>query len=168
MRRRSSSSHTAARIQRDQRRCRSTELLFAWGAAAVLVVSFAALALLWPQPRLEKPPGARCRWARPRCSAAARWRSLCGAIGVALLGVVIVAGYVGPDSAADNLAPTFIMITFWVGLVIRVDPVRRRLPRLQPVAGDRPRDGRAGRPPRAGAAAPTRSGSAAGPPRSGC
>ena len=50
-------------------------------------------------------------------SAAARWTSLCGAIGVALLVIVIVAGYIGPDSAVDNLAPTFIMITFWVGLV---------------------------------------------------
>ena len=28
--------------------------LFAWAAAAVLVVSFGALAVLWPEPRLEK------------------------------------------------------------------------------------------------------------------
>ena len=27
--------------------------LFAWGAAVVLVVSFVALAVLWPKPRLE-------------------------------------------------------------------------------------------------------------------
>ena len=93
------------------------ELLFAWGAAAVLVVSFAALALLWPKPRLEKPS-----W-RPlpllgRLLGSRAVEILCGAIGIALLVVVIVAGYVGPESAADNLAPTFIMITFWVGLVI--------------------------------------------------
>jgi hypothetical protein len=43
---------------------------------------------------------------------------LCGAIGVALLAVVIVAGYVGPEGAADNLVPTFVMITFSVGLVV--------------------------------------------------
>jgi hypothetical protein len=93
------------------------ELLFAWGAAAVLVVSFAALALLWPKPRLEKPS-----WRPlPVLGAVLGSRAveiLCGAIGVALLAVVIVAGYIGPESAADNLAPTFIMITFWVGLVI--------------------------------------------------
>jgi hypothetical protein len=42
---------------------------------------------------------------------------VCGAIGVALLALVIVGGYVGPDAGADNLAPTFILIIFWVGLV---------------------------------------------------
>ncbi len=91
--------------------------LFAWGAAAVLVVSFAALALMWPRPVLERPS-----W-RPlpgvgRLLAGRVVDALCGAIGVATLGVLIVAGYVGADSASDNLVPTFIMITFWVGLVI--------------------------------------------------
>jgi hypothetical protein len=42
---------------------------------------------------------------------------LCGAIGVGLLVVVVLAGYLGRDSALDNLAPTFILIDFWVGLV---------------------------------------------------
>jgi hypothetical protein len=92
-------------------------ILFAWGAATVLVISFAGLALLWPQPQLEKP-----RW-RPlpvlgRVLGSRAVDALCGAIGVALLAILIVAGYVGPDSAADNLVPTFIMITFWVGLVV--------------------------------------------------
>jgi hypothetical protein len=91
--------------------------LFGWGAAAVLVVSFAVLALMWPTPVLEKT-----RW-RPipvlgRLLGSRVVEVLCGTIGVALLGVLIVAGYVGPDSASDNLVPTFIMITFWVGLVI--------------------------------------------------
>jgi len=90
--------------------------LFGWAAAAVLVVSFAALALLWPKPRLEQPS-----W-RPlplgRALGGRAVEVVCGAIGVALLVIVIVAGYVGPDSAADNLVPTFIMITFWVGLVV--------------------------------------------------
>jgi hypothetical protein len=40
----------------------------------------------------------------------------CGALGLALLVVVIVAGYTGKGSALDNLAPTFILIDFWVGL----------------------------------------------------
>jgi hypothetical protein len=92
------------------------EWLFGWGAAAVLVVSFAALAVLWPRPRLEETS-----W-RPlpglgRALGSRVVEVLCGAIGVMLLVVVIVAGYTGPDSAVDNLAPTFIMITFWVGLV---------------------------------------------------
>jgi hypothetical protein len=89
--------------------------LFAWAAAAVLVISFFALAVLWPQPRLE-----RDSW-RPipggRFIASAPVQALCGAIGVFLLVVTIVAGYAGSGTALDNWAPTFILITFWVGLV---------------------------------------------------
>ena len=89
--------------------------LFAWAAAAVLVVSFFALAVLWPQPRLE-----RARW-RPLPGGGliggAQAQALFGAIGVFLLAVTIVAGYLGAGTALDNWAPTFILITFWVGLV---------------------------------------------------
>ena len=92
------------------------EWLFGWAAAIVLVASFAALAVLWPRPRLEEP-----RW-RPlpglgRALAGRAVAVACAAIGVALLGVVIGAGYAGKGSALDNLAPTFILIDFWVGLV---------------------------------------------------
>jgi hypothetical protein len=91
-------------------------IFFAWGAAAVLVVSFAALALVWPRPRLEDPP-----W-RPiprlgRILGSRVMEVVWGFVGVAILAVVIAAGYIGPDSGANNLVPTFIMITFWVGLV---------------------------------------------------
>jgi hypothetical protein len=89
--------------------------LFAWAAAAVLVISFFALALLWPQPRLE-----RDRW-RPlpggRLIASAPAQAAFGAIGVFLFVVTVMAGYAGSGTALDNWAPTFILITFWVGLV---------------------------------------------------
>jgi hypothetical protein len=89
--------------------------LFAWAAAAVLVISFFALAVLWPQPRLE-----HYRW-RPfpggRALASGPMQAVWGAIGVFLLVVTIAAGYVGSGTALDNWAPTFILITFWVGLV---------------------------------------------------
>jgi hypothetical protein len=94
------------------------EWLFGWAAAIVLIVSFAALAVLWPQPRLE----GRTPW-RPlplglgRLLGSRAVEALCGAIGVAVLVVVVVAGYTGGGSALDNLAPTFILITFWVGMV---------------------------------------------------
>ena len=42
---------------------------------------------------------------------------VCGAIGVALLVVTILAGYLGSGTALDNWAPTFLLITFWVGMV---------------------------------------------------
>jgi hypothetical protein len=94
------------------------EWLFGWAAAAVLVVSFAALALLWPRPRLENGgPWTALPWGIGRVLGSRAVEVLCGAIGVALLAVVIAAGYVGKGTALDNLAPTFILINFWVGLV---------------------------------------------------
>jgi hypothetical protein len=89
--------------------------LFAWAAAAVLVISFFALAVLWPQPRLERDnwrPAPGGRWIASRAV-----EVVCGAIGVGLLVVTILAGYIGSGTALDNWAPTFILITFWVGLV---------------------------------------------------
>jgi len=85
--------------------------LFAWAAAAVLVISFFALAVLWPQPRLERDAW-RERWRVPG------WLGvLTGAIGILLLVVTILAGYLGSGTALDNWAPTFLLITFWVGMV---------------------------------------------------
>ena len=92
------------------------EIFFAWAAAIVLVVSFVALAALWPDPRLQSD-----RW-RPlgggvgRALGSRAVQLICGAIGVAVLALVIVAGYVGPPEPLDNLAPTFILIVFWIGL----------------------------------------------------
>ena len=92
------------------------EWLFGWAAAIVLVASFAGLAVLWPRPRLQQP-GWRPLPGLGRPLASRPVEVLCGAVGIALLGVVIAAGYAGRGSALDNLAPTFILIDFWVGLV---------------------------------------------------
>jgi hypothetical protein len=91
--------------------------LFAWAAAAVLVVSFGALAVLWPQPRLEKTSWRPLPWGLGRVLGSRAVDMLCGTIGVALLVLTIVAGYAGIDTGADNFAPAFILIIFWVGLV---------------------------------------------------
>src|SRR5215210_1688036 len=94
------------------------EWLFGWAAAVVLVLSFVALAVLWPKPRMEeRPPWRPLPFGIGRVLGSRVVEVLCGAIGVALLVIVIVAGYTGPGTALDNLAPTFILITFWVGLV---------------------------------------------------
>jgi hypothetical protein len=89
--------------------------LFGWSAAIVLVASFFGLAVLWPRPRLETPhwralPGGGVLGSRA-------WDVLLGAVGIGLLAVVVVAGYSGGGSALENLAPTFVLFTFWVGLV---------------------------------------------------
>jgi hypothetical protein len=85
--------------------------LFAWAAAVVLVVSFVALATLWPKPRLE--------WARSRVvvHVPRMLDPLCGAIGVALFAIVLYAGFAGEQELPTaNLEPTFIYVLFWVGL----------------------------------------------------
>src|SRR5437588_1513950 len=85
--------------------------LFAWAAAVVLVVSFVALAALWPKPRLE-----RLR-ERPLARFPRLFDPLLGAAGMALFAVVIYAGYAGSQQPTANLVPTFVYVLFWVGLV---------------------------------------------------
>jgi hypothetical protein len=84
--------------------------LFAWAAAVVLVISFVALATLWPKPRLEAITE-RELFHVPRVL-----EPICGAIGIAIFGVVVYAGLEGAPEATANLAPTFIYVIFWVGL----------------------------------------------------
>ncbi len=92
------------------------EWLFGWAAAVVLLVSFVALAVLWPAPRLEEP-----RW-RPlpgglgRALGARSVEVTAGATGVALLGLTLLAAFAGSPTAEGNFAPTFVFIIFWVGL----------------------------------------------------
>jgi hypothetical protein len=93
------------------------EWLFGWAAAMVLVVSFVALAILWPEPRLERE-----RW-RPLPGGIGSLlgsrvvEGLCGTIGALLLGVVVYAGLRGAQSPTANFAPTFIYVIFWLGLL---------------------------------------------------
>ncbi len=88
------------------------EWLFAWATAIVLVVSFVALATLWPQPRLEAPRERDWlrypRWADP----------VCGAIGVALFVLIVYAGIDGAQLVTANITPTWIYVLFWVGLAV--------------------------------------------------
>ena len=93
------------------------EWLFGWGAAMVLVVSFVALAVLWPEPRLQHggfrpfPRGlSRALLSRPV-------EVLCGATGVFLLGLTIYSGLSGSQTATNNFAPTFVFVIFWLALV---------------------------------------------------
>jgi hypothetical protein len=85
--------------------------LFAWGAAVVLIISFVALATLWPKPRLEQVRTRVLlrypRWLDP----------VSGVIGLALFAIVLYAGFAGEQVLAPaNLVPTFIYVLFWVGL----------------------------------------------------
>jgi hypothetical protein len=86
--------------------------LFGWAAAIVLVLSFAALAALWPKPELQEPRGRH--WFRmPRFV-----EPLVGLIGVASFVAVVYSGLAGAQDSQSNLAPTIIYVHFWVGMAV--------------------------------------------------
>jgi hypothetical protein len=86
--------------------------MFAWAAAIVLIASFVALGVLWPRPRLQQPRLRRVATI-PRGT-----RTVCGALGVALYGVVVYAAFAGTEVPTANLAPTAIYVAFWVGIPV--------------------------------------------------
>jgi hypothetical protein len=86
--------------------------LFYYGAAAVLVLSFAALGILWRRPLLDEDTDRRLFRLPVRAV-----RVVLGVIGLALFALVFAASLVGERSAGTNLSPTFIWVIFWLGLV---------------------------------------------------
>jgi hypothetical protein len=86
--------------------------LFGWAAAVVLVVSFAALAALWPKPELQEERGRRL-FRMPSVL-----EPLAGVLGVAAFVAVVYSGLAGAQDAQDNLAPTIIYVHFWVGMAV--------------------------------------------------
>jgi hypothetical protein len=84
--------------------------LFAWAAAVVLVVSFVALATLWPRPRLERA-GERRVLGVPAIA-----EILSGAVGVAVFAITVWAGFAGSQTATANLMPTMVYVIFWVAI----------------------------------------------------
>ena len=83
---------------------------FAVAAAAVLVVSFLALAGGWEKPRLEHPRE------RPLFRVPIVVEVLLGLLGVFVFAVTVYAGLAGTDSQQDNLAPTAVYVGFWIGI----------------------------------------------------
>jgi hypothetical protein len=91
--------------------------LFGWAAALVLIVSFAGLATLWPDPKLQREEWKPLPRALSKAVCNRVVDVLCGAIGVFLLGVLVYAGFRGVQTSAANITPTFIYVIFWVGFV---------------------------------------------------
>jgi hypothetical protein len=92
--------------------------LFLYGAGVVLVVSFLALAVLWRRPVLEDYDGGRpLPPALGRVVLSPVTRTVLGAVGLGLLVLVTATALVGERSTVSNLAPTFVYVLFWLGLV---------------------------------------------------
>ena len=84
--------------------------LFAWAAAAVLIVSFVALAILWPRPRLQEERRRRL------LRFPAFLEPLAGLLGIAVFVGVVYAGIAGEQNAFANILPTFVYVVLWVGV----------------------------------------------------
>lgn len=93
------------------------EWLFGWAAAVVLVISFVALAVLWPEPRLREGGFRALPGGLSRVLLSRPVEILCGALGAFLLGLTVWSGLTGVQTASANFAPTFAYIVFWTGLV---------------------------------------------------
>lgn len=93
------------------------EWLFTWGAAAVLVVSFVALSVLWASPRLQDEHARPLPAALGRALTSRAVEVVAGAVSVALLVFTIYAGLLGEQVPTGNWAPTFVYVVFWLGLV---------------------------------------------------
>jgi hypothetical protein len=83
---------------------------FLVGAFVVLLLSFGALAVLWPEPRLQDGPRYRgSGWRVPR------WLSgIIALVGLLWLALVLAAGLFGDEGARSNIAPVSVWIVFWL------------------------------------------------------
>lgn len=90
--------------------------MFGYGAAAALLISFAALGLFWPTARLEGPARERAV-ADPSAPVPRALAGLARTAGLVVFAVVMVAAAVGENSPRANLAPVTVYVTFWVGML---------------------------------------------------
>lgn len=90
--------------------------LVAYSAGAILVLSFAALAWLWPRPRWQR--GIAGRPLPPAVELALRIAAwVLRALAVAVLIVAIYAAFTGPNDPLLNIAPNFVYVIWWVGFL---------------------------------------------------
>jgi hypothetical protein len=107
--------------------------LFLYGAGVVLIASFMALAVLWRRPLLETYDGGRpLPGTLQRLLLSPALRVVLGALSLALLLLVFATALVGERSPVGNLAPTFVYVLFWLGLVPVVVLLGNVWPALNP------------------------------------
>ncbi len=91
--------------------------LFAYAAAFALLISFAALRLLWPRPRL-----ASAATGVPAPAALGTVASVLGVVAqvlaLVLFAVTMLAAWFGEDAVSANVAPTALYIALWIGMQV--------------------------------------------------
>lgn len=89
-----------------------------YGGGAVVLISFAALLLLWRKPKMgDSSSGRPLPAAVQRAADSPALRRVLQGITLAVAGFVTVAAFAGPDETSRNIAPWAVYVTFWVGLV---------------------------------------------------
>ena len=95
--------------------------VFYYGAAAVLVVSFVGLALLWKRPVLaERRNGRPLPPLLQRVLLSTPLRVVLGALSFALLVFLWLGALVGKNDSGVNFTPTFVYVYFWIFMPILV------------------------------------------------
>ncbi len=90
-----------------------------WSAAVAMVLSFAALGLLWHRPRLAALADGRpvAGTGVAGIGVAGRWAtSAVRAAVLAVFVVVVTAGILGADDVSANLSPVAVYVAFWVAI----------------------------------------------------
>lgn len=90
--------------------------LFYWGAAVVLVASFALLGVLWRRPLLDRHARGVALGARLSRVVLGPLRVAVQVVSVALFALVWAAALVGDTDPFENLAPTWVYVVFWLGI----------------------------------------------------
>lgn len=99
----------------------------------VLVLSFLALGALWNRPQLEaRAAGRPLPEGLERALRSRVLRLVLGSLSAGLLALVFLAALIGEPSSATNLAPTFVLVIFWLGLVPAVVLLGNVWPVLNP------------------------------------
>lgn len=88
--------------------------MVSYGAGMVLILSFVALGVLWPRPRLQEPTSG-ITVPEPLDRVAGATTVLLRVAGLAAFAAVVAAAFAGPQSPVENLAPYAIYIALWVG-----------------------------------------------------
>ncbi|HEV2759508.1 MAG TPA: hypothetical protein VGV86_08085 [Acidimicrobiales bacterium] len=90
--------------------------MFAYGAAAALLISFAGLAVFWRTTRLEGGTAGRVVLEPGRLT---RTLFVEGRIiGLALYVLLVGAAVFGDSNTVENIAPVFVYVVFWVGMTL--------------------------------------------------
>ncbi|MFN2471088.1 MAG: hypothetical protein ABR583_08885 [Gaiellaceae bacterium] len=81
------------------------------------MLSFMLLGALWRRPRLAEPAERPLPDGLQRVLLSTVLRAVGGGLGFFLFVVVLLAALAGENDSRENLAPTFVYVIFWLGLV---------------------------------------------------